>query len=278
MRTQWQLLAVVIGVALLIASQDSFGRPGGGRAGGAPRGASGPGPGGAGPGAGGPASVAPRSAPPGDRSTQGPHQAASASTRSRDALQKWSANQPKPFSPAWYANHPNAWQATHPHADVAAALTVAGVATWLGVPYASTIVETPATTTTVVTTEAAPPSPAQAPTETTSVETPPDGQWMPLGSFTLKPAGQREATRAINLSVSPDGVVRGSCFDLITDDAYDVRGTVNKKDLRISWTIGKNGKVQFYASVDELTKPEGVVTASYPDGRSAAWQVNALAK
>ena len=65
---------------------------------------------------------------------------------------------------------------------------------------------------------------------------------------------------------------------MISDDAHDIRGAVDKKDFRVAWTIGKNGKVQFQAPLDELTKPEGTVTAFFPDGRSAPWQINALAK
>ena len=105
-----------------------------------------------------------------------------------------------------------------------------------------------------------------------------DGRWMTIGEFAFGPEGQGDATRVIQLVVSQDGVVRGSHYDLISEEVQDVRGAVDKKDLRIAWTIGPSSKVVFQAPLGELTEAEGRVTAYFPDGKQAAWRVVRLAQ
>ena len=44
------------------------------------------------------------------------------------------ASGPAPFSPAWYAQHPNAWQITHPHAgEAVVAVTAVGLASFMAI-------------------------------------------------------------------------------------------------------------------------------------------------
>ncbi len=194
----------------------------------------------------------------------------------------WANPQHQPFSPAWYAQHPNAFKFTHPHAGVGAAavVTTAAVARWMTVPYASSsstavvsggYASEPAATTT---TEAAaePSSTAQEPLPGDLAPVADDAHWMPIGVFALKPAGQTEATRVIQLAVSREGIVRGSHYDLISDHVQDVRGAVNKQDLRITWTIGETGSVLFEMPLDEFSREPGRVTLHFPGGQQAVWQ------
>ena len=178
---------------------------------------------------------------------------------------------PKPFSPSWYAQHPNAWHATHPHArPTAVALTAVGVTRWLtAAPAGTTVVGESA--------EYAEPadSGSNVADESLVAAIDDDGrQWLPIGVFSLHPAGQPAATRVMQLSVGRDGRLRGSHFDLITNATVDVRGHVDSSGSQATWTIGPGGRVVFEASLEELTGPTGRVTVRYPDGQTGQWQVS----
>jgi hypothetical protein len=198
----------------------------------------------------------------------------------------WANPAHQPFTPAWYANHPNAWKATHPHADAVLAAGAIGVATWLAVPYPVAV----SGTTTVVSGDTSAVSTTQ-PTPTTSLDpaasaanlaqlgaADPDdkAQWMDLGSLALKASGEAKATRIVQLSVNRDGLLRGSHYDLLSDQVQTIEGAIDKQTLRAAWKIGHNGKVVFQAPVDELTKPEGNVTAFFPDGSHGTWRTARL--
>ena len=48
----------------------------------------------------------------------------------------WTGPHGKPFSPQWYAAHPNVWKLTHPYAGAATvAVGAAAVARWFAAPY-----------------------------------------------------------------------------------------------------------------------------------------------
>jgi hypothetical protein len=171
------------------------------------------------------------------------------------------------------------------------AATAVGLASWLSVPYVPTgtstvIYEGP---TTVVNEESAQASVAteQPAAETTDIvnfdalalarsgpsETPQDAQWMPLGVFSLKPAGQQDSTRVIQLAVSRDGLVRGTQLDTLTEDTANIQGAVDKKSLRIAWTIGSKTGAAFEAALGDLTRPQCQVTVRFADGKTAAWEM-----
>ena len=99
-------------------------------------------------------------------------------------------------------------------------------------------------------------------------------QWKPIGVYAFRSAKNAEATRLLQLAVSPEGVVRGSHYDLISGEVANVSGAVDKNQLRVSWTIGQEGKVVFECGLSELTKPNGQVTAYFPDGQTGAWQIS----
>ena len=184
-----------------------------------------------------------------------------------------------PFSPGWYAQHPNAWQLTHPYAgNAVVAVTAVGLAGWLAVPnavvsgsgytssYSSATVD-----------QTTPEEAAQQATDlaqTGAAEVPDNTQWKPIGIYTFHSVKNSEATRLLQLAVSPEGIVRGSHYDLISGEVATVSGAVDKNQLRVSWTIGEAGGVVFECGLSELTKPNGQVTAHFPDGQTGAWQIS----
>ncbi len=182
-----------------------------------------------------------------------------------------------PFSPGWYVQHPNAWQLTHPYAgEAVVAATAVGLAGWLAVTdaggsgYVSNY-------TSVTVDETTPQEAAQQATDLAeygAAEVPDTTQWKPIGVYAFRSVKNSEATRLLQLAVSPEGVVRGSHYDLISQEVANVSGAIDKNQLRVSWTIGEQGKVVFECAMSELTKPNGQVTAHFPDGQTGAWQIS----
>jgi len=191
------------------------------------------------------------------------------------AIYQWTAAHPQPFSKAWYAQHPNAWKIAHPYAGpAAAAVTTAAIATWFAVPATAggyTTVVTEGDTyvgDTYVTSE-----PSAAPNQDThdaSIANNPN-EWMDLGVFTLKPMDQANATRMLQLAVAKDGTLRGSHYDLLSEETDPIQGSVDKEQLEATWTIGNSHSVSFNAPLDELTKPVGNVMIHLPDGKTVPW-------
>jgi len=194
-------------------------------------------------------------------------------TAAGEAVSGWVQSGPEPFSPAWYAEHPNAWQATHPYAAPAAIATTTALAAWLAVPVVTVGVlgeasasdgqATPLEEDTAAQTSLAPPA---------TEEPAADAGWMTLGTFALRPADQPQATRMIQLAVSREGAIRGSHYDLLSDTAQSIQGAVDKKSQRVWWSIGPRSNVRFEAPLAELAKPQGQWTVRLPNGTSAAWQ------
>jgi hypothetical protein len=197
----------------------------------------------------------------------------------------WNGPANRPFTPNWYANHPKAWQAAHPHADAFVAASATGLAGWLAVPsvwavgggttvYSTQVQASPATgePTDAVSAESGTPAAASAPVQAGS-QPAGDTEWMPLGVFGLMPDGQAQATRLVQLSISREGTVRGSHYDMVSDDVQGVQGAVDKQALRIAFSIGATAKVVFRGPLGELTKPDARVTACFPDGKTASWRM-----
>lgn len=200
------------------------------------------------------------------------------------AVQQWSRQNPQPFTPAWYAQHPNVWQATHPHADLFAAVALADLTRWLAVPVVASYPVASVDVGAVVVT------PIESPTDVAPVATEvprtsnnpdanqtdpaspaqPEGDWLPLGVFDLKPAGATDASCAVQLAVDRNGNIRGTGYDFLSGQTESVTGTIDKRASTAAWTVGK---VRFQCPMAELTKPEGNIAATGADGRSRAWEL-----
>lgn len=191
----------------------------------------------------------------------------------------------EPFSPAWYAAHPAAWQLTHPYADEVVAATAASLGTFLGAVAADA-----ATSDTVVVEASAQPAssedtanqtaaqnstPAAAPA---AVQPADDTEWLNVGVFALAPAGQTDATRIVHLAVSKEGALRGNHYDLLSDDATAIIGSIDKKTLKAAWTIGDKGPAIFETPLADLQKAKLPVQVRFADGKTGTWQLTKAAR
>ena len=182
-----------------------------------------------------------------------------------------------PFSPAWYAQHPNAWKITHPYAGEAiAAVTAVGLATFMAIESAA--VSGGGGTTVVYGSEAtAEQSQTAAELAQAGEAAPdPDGQWMPIGVFAFRPTDAPNATRMIHLAVNPQGTLRGAHYDLLSEETADIVGAVDRNTTQVSWRIGDSGHVIFESDLAQLTQPQGQVRVHFPDGQTGHWAVTQL--
>lgn len=277
-------VAVVLGVVVALSAREALAQRGG---------AKGPG----GPPRGGAAKAAPRTPATRPPARPGSHAGVPESKHlpgvmsvnnagPRATAYGWGGKHPQPFSPTWYAEHPNAWHAAHPHADVFVAATAVGLAGWLATPAPVAVVGsasgTVASGTSEATAAAATPT-SEAPATAddpipAAAGSGDDAQWLPLGVFALRSADSVQATRMIQLAISHDGQLRGSHYDLLSDEVESVEGSVDKTTAQAQWRIGARGKVVFQTPLVELTKPEGTILAQFPDGTVGAWKLVQVAK
>jgi hypothetical protein len=194
------------------------------------------------------------------------------------AVSHWNHLPYQPFTPAWYAAHPNAWQATHPHADLFVAATATSLAGWLAVPYATISASSLSSAGSVESAAAgaATSAPQQPPpddlADVASAALANDEQWMPLGVFALRPAVEPQAHLVLQMAVSRDGIVRGSQFDTGSQKAQNITGAVDKKTLRVAWRSADNPEATFETALGELLKAEGDLVRRLPDDRREPWK------
>ena len=190
----------------------------------------------------------------------------------QEATDRASDSRPKPFNAAWYAEHPKAWRLPGPITGVTTDFTVAGAASWLGTrrtaPLAMTLRVVPTATSDAIA--------ARSLAKSGGTSPPANGKWLLIGKFAIRSSGERKATRVLGLAVNPDGLVRGICCDLDSNETENLVGAVDKTDLRIAWTAEPGGELVFQTTLAELTVPEGKANAFGADGRVTVWRIGSL--
>jgi hypothetical protein len=96
-------------------------------------------------------------------------------------------------------------------------------------------------------------------------------KFLPLGVFTLAPKGQEQASALVQLALGHDGKLRGTYYDLLSDQDHSVTGAVDKKTQRAAFRFGPQGKVVFETSLANLTQDSGSVAVHYENGETRGW-------
>jgi hypothetical protein len=104
-----------------------------------------------------------------------------------------------------------------------------------------------------------------------ATDPPQDDKLLPLGIFSLAPKDQTEASAMLQLSLSKEGVLRGSYYDILSNQSHPVRGAVDRKTQRAAFTFGQNGKAVFETSLANLTQDVGPLSVHYADGKTSDW-------
>ena len=206
-------------------------------------------------------------------------------------LQSNYSNSARPFSPTWYANHPGAWQYTHPHADAWAVASLAGAAGWLGIPAYGTDDDSDAADDTVTTADTGDDQADDSENDDDQASTSDlaaatqlaasganaasgSADFLPLGVFALAPQNQKEAAALLQIAVSKDGMIRGSYYDLLTDQGHTIQGAIDKKTQRVAFTIGNQGKTVFETQLVDLTDARGEISLHFANGEATDWTLS----
>lgn len=228
-------ILVILAIGGTVVATVSHAQPGGARSAGPGRGMGGPsmGPGGMGPGHGSPG----RGPGPQPGMAGGaPHQAPVAQPPTPQAVLRSS-----PFTPAWYAQHPDAWQHPQPYAE------------WRSSPLP------PAVVVNTFFGGAAPANPALAAAVAS--------EWLPFGVFTPPMAAGAAATTFQQIAAAKTGEIKGVFYDAASNTSQPITGRIDLSTRAATWTVGGSGSLSFESTLDELTKPAPAVTVVTPAGR-----------
>lgn len=202
----------------------------------------------------------------------------------------------RPFTPNWYTHHPNAWNHDHPYWNGWTAASLGAAAGWLGATAWDDATEYPTNTTTVYTSDPSPDevddededldeADADRPSDAKQValaaglatrgtaEPGADAAFLPLGVYSLFPNGQDDANAMVQLAVSKQGVLRGSFYDLASEQSQAIQGFVDKSTQRAAFRVVPGGKALFETTLVDLTRPQGRISVHSDNGRTRLWTV-----
>jgi hypothetical protein len=95
-----------------------------------------------------------------------------------------------------------------------------------------------------------------------------DLAWQPLGVFGLLAGADEQPQRIFQLGVDPTGIVRGNCYDVVTDSAVPVYGSVDLRTQRLAWSVGDRRTVVFETGLSNLTQDQTTVLVHYGNDRT----------
>ena len=185
------------------------------------------------------------------------------------------------FRPDWWRRHPGAWIAAGVAASAWATATWDGVSDWVGCDplpedydYGSTVLYQGDN----VYIEGQPVgSAAQYYDQASSLAISGDAaqddqsQWMSLGVFGMVQGDQTDPTMVFQLAVNRQGVVRGNCYNTMTDTSLPVQGALDKKTQRVAWTIGDNKDTVFDTGLYNLTQDQAPALVHFGKDRTQEW-------
>jgi hypothetical protein len=159
---------------------------------------------------------------------------------------------PAPFTPEWYAQHPDAWQHPKPYGEWRSAPVppAAVVSAFFGTDGGA--------------------NPSL--TATTNVE------WLSLGVFSSPARAGGQPTSFQQLAVSKAGQLKGVLFDAATGAVQPISGLAEVSSGKVSWSVGPAGGLGYESSLEELLKQAPAVTVATPAGRQPATLVLVPAK
>jgi hypothetical protein len=111
-----------------------------------------------------------------------------------------------------------------------------------------------------------------------AAQAPADGDWLPLGVFSLTKPDEAKSDVSVQLAVNKEGVIRGNYTDTKTNKNQLVQGSVDKKTQRVAFTVGDNTKNVIETGLYNLTKDEAPCLIHFGNDRSEQWLLVRLEK
>lgn len=97
------------------------------------------------------------------------------------------------------------------------------------------------------------------------------GEWKPFGVYSLVQGGQSNSTTLFQLCSNKRGQIRGNYFNGLTNDTEPVTGSIDKKNMRAAWTVGKDKKVVYDTGVANLLKDESPILIHFGKDSTQQW-------
>jgi hypothetical protein len=85
------------------------------------------------------------------------------------------------------------------------------------------------------------------------------GDWKPLGVFSLTQAGESNTNTIFQLAVNKAGVVSGNYYNTLNDQSTPIKGKVDKKSMRVAFTVGKNKDVVYDTGLGNLLEAQSPI-------------------
>ena len=93
-----------------------------------------------------------------------------------------------------------------------------------------------------------------------------DSKWLPLGVFAAVEGNATTSDDVFQLSVNPDGIIRGNYHNVKNNQAIPIAGSVDKNTQKAAWTIGGDKAPVYEAGIANLTKDETPMLVHLGDG------------
>ncbi|HMK35272.1 MAG TPA: hypothetical protein VK463_09420 [Desulfomonilaceae bacterium] len=99
------------------------------------------------------------------------------------------------------------------------------------------------------------------------------GEWMPLGVFALSQGDTGASNTVLQLAVSKDGSIEGNYYNVDTDTARPIKGSVDKTTQRAAWTFndGKNTDIVMEAGIYNLTQDQTEALVHFGKDKTQKW-------
>jgi hypothetical protein len=85
------------------------------------------------------------------------------------------------------------------------------------------------------------------------------GDWKPLGVFSLTQAGESNSNTIFQLAVNKAGVISGNYYNTLNNQSTPIKGKVDKKNMRVAFTVGKNKDVVYDTGLANLLEPQSPI-------------------
>jgi uncharacterized protein (TIGR03000 family) len=95
--------------------------------------------------------------------------------------------------------------------------------------------------------------------------------WQPLGVFSLVQGTESDPSAVFQLAINKEGVIAGNYHNPLTNTTLPVRGAVDKKTQRASWTVGEEKTTVYDTGLVNLTKEESPVLIHFGKDRTQQW-------
>jgi hypothetical protein len=94
--------------------------------------------------------------------------------------------------------------------------------------------------------------------------------WMALGVFAVGRAQDDSATPRyyLQLAVSKDGYIAGTCYDSVNDKTLPLTGSVDKKSQRAAWKMADNNDVVMETGIYNLTQDNATAMVHFGKDKS----------